>query len=146
MLNPMIKRVRKNGTARKAMCVDSGNMCFGRAVYEDMQSGDLGVIVNLTTGEVLVDLDTFLNARCFFENAEKRLEVGMTKKMCLYGTDDLVIARRIDVVAYGRGVWESADGVLYVVVMSVGGQFFMPLANFAANLKRIEREEGKRFE
>lgn len=63
------------------------------------------------------------------------------KKMYFYGTDDLVIARRIDERAYGRDVWKSDDGTRYVVVMTAGGQYFMALDDFAVNRQKIEHIE-----
>ena len=50
----MVKRVRKYGEGRMTLCAETGNRCFGRAVYEDLHTGDF-----------LVDLDTFLNAHRF---------------------------------------------------------------------------------
>ena len=64
----MVKRVRKYGDVCMTHCFETCNRCFGRTVYEDLQTGDLGVIVNLATGEVLVDLDTFLDSRRFFDD------------------------------------------------------------------------------
>ena len=138
----MDKIVRKYGEGCITICVETCNRCFGRVVYEDLQTGDLGVIVNLATGEVLVDLDTFLNARRFFDDVEARPEVDTTMVMCLYGTDDTLIARRIDVIAYDRGVWESADGVWYVVVTVGGDNYFMSLADFANDRRHMERVEA----
>ena len=66
-----IKRVRKYGKARMTLCAETGNRCFGRAVYEELQTGDLSIIINGPNGEVLVDLDTFLGDRRFFENVER---------------------------------------------------------------------------
>ena len=66
----MVKRVRKYGEGRMTICADTGNICFGRAVYEDLNTGDLVVIVSLVSGDFLVDLDTFLNAHRFFEDME----------------------------------------------------------------------------
>lgn len=65
-----IKRVRKYGKARMTLCAETGNRCFGRAVYEELQTGDLAVIINVPSGEVLVDLDTFLESHRFFEKVE----------------------------------------------------------------------------
>lgn len=65
-----IKRVRKYGEGRMTICAETGNRCFGRAVYEDLHTGGLAVIVSLVSGEFLVDLDTFLNAHRFFEDLE----------------------------------------------------------------------------
>lgn len=62
-----IKRVRKYGELREVFCVETRNRCFGRPVYEDLESGDLAVIINVLGGEVLVDLDTFLEYRRFYE-------------------------------------------------------------------------------
>lgn len=138
----MVKRVRKYGEARLTICAETGNRCFGRTVYEDLQTGDLGVIVSLATGEVLVDLDTFLDARRFFDDVEGRPEVDTTMVMFLYGTDDTLIARRIDVIAYDRGVWESADGVWYVVVTVGGDRYFMSLVDFANDRRHMERVEA----
>lgn len=66
----MVKRVRKYGEGRVAICADTGNRCFGRTVYEDLQTGDLAVIISLVSGDFLVNLDTFLNAHRFFEDME----------------------------------------------------------------------------
>lgn len=71
MSNLIIKRVRKYGEVRMALCVEIGNICFGRTVYEELQTGDLSIIINGPNGEVLVDLDTFLGDRRFFENVER---------------------------------------------------------------------------
>ena len=65
-----VKRVRKCGELRAVFCVETGNKCFGRPVYEDLESGDLAVIINVPSGEVLVDLDTFLESHRFFEKVE----------------------------------------------------------------------------
>lgn len=65
-----IKRVRKCGEHRAVLCVETRNQCFGRPVYEDLESGDLAVIINMPSGEVLVDLDTFLVSHRFFEKVE----------------------------------------------------------------------------
>lgn len=65
-----IKRVRKCGELRAVFCVETRNKCFGRPVYEDLESGDLAVIINVPSGEVLVDLDTFLESHRFFEKVE----------------------------------------------------------------------------
>ena len=138
----MVKRVRKYGDARMTLCEETGNICFGRTVCEDLQTGDLGVIVNLATGEVLVDLDTFLSARRFFDGIKARPEVDTTMVMFLYGTDDTLIARRIDVIAYDRDVWETADGVWYVVVTVGGDHYFMSLVDFANDRRHIERVEA----
>lgn len=67
----MMKRVRKYGQARMVLCIDTGNSCFGRAVYEELRTGDLSVIIDGPYGEVLVDLDTFLGDHRFFENVER---------------------------------------------------------------------------
>ena len=66
----MVKRVRKYGEARMTICAETGNRCFGRTVYEDLQTGDLAVIISLVSGDFLVNLDTFLNAHRFFEYME----------------------------------------------------------------------------
>ena len=66
----MVKRVRKYGEGRMTLCAETGNRCFGRAVYEDLHTGGLAVIVSLVSGDFLVDLDTFLNAHRFFEDME----------------------------------------------------------------------------
>lgn len=63
----MVKRVRKYGEARMTICAETGNRCFGRTVYEDLQTGDLAVIISLVSGDFLVNLDTFLSAHRFFE-------------------------------------------------------------------------------
>lgn len=47
-------------------CRETGNRCFDRIVYEDLESGDLAVIIHAPYGERLVDLDTFLNAHRLF--------------------------------------------------------------------------------
>ena len=60
-----IKRVRKCGELRAVFCVETRNKCFGRPVYEDLESGDLAVIINVPSGEALVDLDTFLDSHRF---------------------------------------------------------------------------------
>lgn len=65
-----IKRVRKCGELRAVMCAETDNRCFGRIVWEDLESGDLAVIINVPSGEVLVDLDTFLESHRFFEKVE----------------------------------------------------------------------------
>ena len=52
------------------LCAETCNRCFGRMVYEDLQTGDLVVIISLVSGDFLVDLDTFLNAHRFFEDME----------------------------------------------------------------------------
>lgn len=70
MENSKIKRVRKCGDGRMTLCAETGNRCFGRTVYEDLQTGDLAVIISLVSGDFLVDLDTFLNAHRFFEYME----------------------------------------------------------------------------
>lgn len=67
-----IKRVRKYGRARMVLCAETGNICFGRAVYEELQTGDLAVIIEAPNGAVLVDLDTFLGDHRFFEKVEVR--------------------------------------------------------------------------
>lgn len=66
----MVKRVRKYGEGRMTLCAETGNRCFGRAVYEDLHTGGLAVIVSLASGDFLVDLDIFLNAHRFFEDME----------------------------------------------------------------------------
>ena len=66
----MVKRVRKYGEGRMTLCAETGNRCFGKTVYEDLQTGDLAVIISLVSGDFLVDLDTFLNAHRFFEDME----------------------------------------------------------------------------
>lgn len=66
----MIKRVRKYGDGRMTLCAETGNRCFGRTVYEDLQTGDLAVIISLISGDFLVNLDNFLNAHRFFEDLE----------------------------------------------------------------------------
>ena len=66
----MVKRVRKYGDGRMTICAATGNRCFGRTVYEDLQAGDLAVIISLVSGDFLVDLDIFLNAHRFFEDME----------------------------------------------------------------------------
>lgn len=66
----MVKRVRKYGEGRVALCVETGNRCFGRTVYEDLHTGGLAIIVSLVSGDFLVDLDTFLNEHRFFEYIE----------------------------------------------------------------------------
>ena len=66
----MVKRVRKYGDGRMTICAETGNRCFSRTVYEDMQTGNLAVIISLASGDFLVDLDTFLNAHRFFEDME----------------------------------------------------------------------------
>lgn len=55
----MIKRVRKYGDGRITLCAETGNRCFGRTVYEDLQTGDLAVIISLVSGDFLVNLDNF---------------------------------------------------------------------------------------
>ena len=66
----MVRRVRKYGEARMTICAETGNRCFGRTVYEDLQTDDLAVIISLEYGDFLVNLDTFLNAHRFFEDME----------------------------------------------------------------------------
>lgn len=66
----MVRRVRKYGEARMTICAETGNRCFGRTVYEDLQTGDLAVIISLEYGDFLVNLDTFLSAHRFFEDME----------------------------------------------------------------------------
>lgn len=66
----MVRRVRKCGEARMTICAETGNRCFGRTVYEDLQTGDLAVIISLEYGDFLVNLDTFLNAHRFYEDME----------------------------------------------------------------------------
>ena len=66
----MIRRVRKYGEARMSICAETGNRCFGRTVYEDLQTGDLAVIISLEYGDFLVNLDTFLSDHRFFEDME----------------------------------------------------------------------------
>lgn len=70
MQNRKIKKVRKYGDGRMTICAETGNRCFGRTVYEDLQAGDLAVIISLVSGDFLVDLDNFLNAHRFFEDME----------------------------------------------------------------------------
>ena len=67
-----IKRVQKCGELRAVFCVETRNKCFGRPVYEDLESGDFAVIINVPSGEVLVNLDTFLESHRFFEKVEVR--------------------------------------------------------------------------
>lgn len=136
---PDVKRVLKCGELRAVMCAETRNKCFGRTVWEDLESGDLAVIINIPGGEILVDLYTFLKSHKFFNMLSDACAIK--KKMFVYGTDDLVIARRIDDTAYGRGVWKSDDGTRYVVVMTAGGQYFMALADFVVNRQKIERIE-----
>lgn len=66
----MVKRIRKYGEGRMTLCAETGNRCFGRAVYEDLHTGGLAVIVSLVSGDFLVNLETFLNAHRFFEDME----------------------------------------------------------------------------
>lgn len=66
----MVKRIRKYGDGRMTLCAETGNRCFGRVVYEDLQTGDLAVIISLVSGDFLVNLDNFLNAHRFFEDLE----------------------------------------------------------------------------
>ena len=66
----MVKRVLKYGEGRMTICAETGNRCFGRTVYEDLQTGDLAVIISLVSGDFVVDLDIFLNAHRFFEDME----------------------------------------------------------------------------
>lgn len=136
----MVKRVRKYGTVKTVRCVKTSNRCFGQVVYEDIETDDLGVIVNSALGSDFVDIDTYIKIRRFWESEEKQ-EVA-TMKMFIYGTDDLITARRIDVAAYGRGVWEAPDGEWYVMVMMAGGRYFMALADFAVDRRHIERMEA----
>lgn len=63
----MVKRVRKYGEGRMTHCAETGNRCFGRAVYEDLHTGGLAVIVSLVSGDFLVDLDTFEDAEAMAE-------------------------------------------------------------------------------
>ena len=70
MENSKIKRVRKYGEGRVTLCEETRNRCFGRTVYEDLQTGDLAVIISLVSGNFLVNIDTFLNAHRFFEDME----------------------------------------------------------------------------
>lgn len=63
--------MRKCGEVRAVLCVETGNRCFGRTVWEDLESGDLAVICSMPTGDVLVDLDAFLESRRYFENVER---------------------------------------------------------------------------
>lgn len=65
-----IKRVRRSGTVYAALCSETGNRCFGRTVYEDLHTGDLGVIANMSIGEAFVPIGTFLKSRRFIEYAE----------------------------------------------------------------------------
>lgn len=141
MSSRMIKRLRKFGSVRTVLCAETRNKCFGRVVYEELETGDFGVIVDSATGSDFVDIDTFIKIRQFWDSAEW-LEAGTAMKMFVYGTDDLVSARRLDVVARGRGVWESLDGEWYVAVMTAGGQYFMPLADFMIDYRSIERAEA----
>lgn len=67
-----VKRVRKLGELRAVFCVETRNKCFGRPVYEDLESGDFAAIIGMPNGEVLVDLDTFLESHRFFEKVEAR--------------------------------------------------------------------------
>lgn len=131
---------RELDLAKTVQCVKTSNRCFGRIVYEELETGDFGVIVDLATGSDFVDIDTYIKIRRFWESVEQ-LEDGITMKMFVYGTDDLITARRIDVTAYGRGVWEAPDGEWYVVVMTAG-QYFMALADFAVDRRHIERMEA----
>lgn len=66
----MVKRICKYGDGRMTLCAETGNRCFGRVVYEDLQTGDLAVIISLVSGDFLVNLDNFLNAHRFFEYLE----------------------------------------------------------------------------
>ena len=66
----MVRRLRKYGEGRMTICAETGNRCFGRTVYEDLQTGDLAVIISLVSGDFLVNLDAFLNAHRFFEDME----------------------------------------------------------------------------
>lgn len=66
----MVKRVWKYGEGRTTLCAETGNRCFGRAVYEDLHTGGLAVIISLVSGDFLVDLDIFLKAHRFFEYME----------------------------------------------------------------------------
>lgn len=136
---PDVKRALKCGELRAVMCAETRNKCFGRTVWEDLESGDLAVIINIPGGEILVDLDTFIESHKFFNMLSDACAIK--KKMFVYGTDDLVIARRIDDTAYGRGVWKSDDGTRYVVVMTAGGQYFMTLVDFVVNRQNIEHIE-----
>lgn len=70
MENSKIKRVRKYGEGRMTLCEETRNRCFGRTVYEDLQTGDLAVIVTAPSGDLLVDLDTFLDSHRLFEYME----------------------------------------------------------------------------
>ena len=137
----MYKRVLKCGEERMTICAETGNACFGRTVYEDLNTGDLGVIVNLATGEVFVDVDTFLDCR-FFDDVEIKPEIDITMILSLYGTGETVIAHRIDVTAYNRDVWESDEGARYVVVEISGDRYFMPLVDFVDDRRYIERVEA----
>lgn len=65
-----IKRVRILGTVYEVLCLETCNRCFGRTVYEDLQTGDLGVIANLPIGEAFITLSTFHKSRRFIEYAE----------------------------------------------------------------------------
>ena len=134
-----VKRVLKCGELRAVMCAETRNKCFGRTVWEDLESGDLAVLINIPGSEILVDLYTFLEFHKFFNMLSDACAIK--KKMFVYGTDDFVIARRIDDTAYGRGVWKSDDGTRYVVVMTAGGQYFMALVDFIANRQKIEHIE-----
>lgn len=55
--------------------------------------------------------------------------MNMIKTLFLYGTDDLVSARRLNLTIWGRRVWESADK-WYVEIMIAGNQYFMRLIDF----------------
>lgn len=67
----IIRRVRKCGEVRAVLCAETGNMSFGRTVWEDLESGDLAVICSMPTGDVLVDLVTFTESHRYFENVER---------------------------------------------------------------------------
>ena len=138
----MVKRVLKCGEERMTICAETATLVFGRTVYEDLNTGDLGVIVNLATGEVFVDVDTFLDCRRFFDDVEIKPEIDITMILFLYGTGETVIAHRIDVTAYNRGVWESDGGARYVVVEVSGDWYFMPLVDFVTDRRYIERVEA----
>lgn len=66
----MVKRVRKYGDGSMTLVRETGNRCFGRTVYEDLQTGDLAVVISLVSGDFLVNLDNFLNAHRFFDDLE----------------------------------------------------------------------------
>lgn len=55
----IMKKRREREKCRAVLCAETGNRCFGRTVWEDLESGDLAVICSMPTGDVLVDLVTF---------------------------------------------------------------------------------------